>query len=81
MFAAFFAAQAAPPPTPEPDDPCVETARGEDQVRRRRMWDIFCTICIRLGTLGSFLYFFYLMAELAQDWAKTAVEFRGTRST
>ena len=78
MFVAFFSMPAAPLPTSGPDDPSspVKNARWKGLVRRRMMWDIFCTVCIRLGTLGSFLYFFYLMIELGQDWAKTAVKFR-----
>jgi hypothetical protein len=77
MFVALFAAPVAPLPSPGPDDlsSCVKTVRREDLVQRRGIWDLFCTMCIRLGILGSFLYFFYLMVEVARDLAKIAVKF------
>jgi hypothetical protein len=75
-----FAPPVAPLPSskstvPEHQSSCEASVRGKNLVQRRGIGDLFNTICIRLGTLGSFLYFFRLLAEVALDGAKMAIKF------
>ena len=79
MFAAF-APPVAPLPSPKRVVPehrssCATSVRGKNLVQRRSIGDLFNTICIRLGTLGSFLYCLRLLVEVARDGAKMAIKF------